>query len=125
MLLRKRQKRFQFPSLVRTNEWQSVSRERRIITVRIILAMMRQSVVAFVFIAQVIVAFDIRIPTWVNEMEEFLEIIPSGEQRVVNEGTFNITCRHEVTKFFQKPDFHWNITWNLPSVYNENKIKVL
>ena len=54
--------------------------------------------------------------------ENKIEMIPGGKQRVVNEGSFNITCRATVST--RKTKTHGqtlNITWSLPSIYSEDK----
>lgn len=54
------------------------------------------------------------------------EMIPNGEQRVINEGTFNITCRFSVSSVTDIGNLcSCEITWDLPAIYKENKLTVI
>lgn len=52
------------------------------------------------------------------------EMIPGGDKRFVDEGTFNIICRLTVTNYPGRINSSYakNITWDLPTVFHENEM---
>ena len=54
------------------------------------------------------------------------EMIPGGDQRVIDEGTFNITCRWVLTVNDSSKDIdlyvNETILWTLPAVFDENNM---
>lgn len=55
-----------------------------------------------------------------------IEMIPNGDERIVDEGKFSITCRIVLTNYEESIVSYCNdiVEWTLPDVYNDNELKV-
>lgn len=59
------------------------------------------------------------------EPTTFVEMIPNEDERIVDEGTFDITCRIVLTNYVETTyTYDRNVKWTLPDVYRENEIEV-
>ena len=85
--------------------------------------MLRSIVIRRVHLAQLVSLLHLSITVFAIDFQ----MIPGGEQRVVNEGVFNITCQLTLTQFDRHEAtsvIDGNVTWDLPNVYSENNLIV-